>query len=127
MTATPVAVQPDLEAWVWDHIKDLSGVTSWVYTAIGNWPYWQWIYGLQVDCRAGRKKQARDLAYVTVLPRLLALADEAWADGQITYVAVTEGPSWLPDDPDGAPRYVTRLEYRVHPSRTDPANTGGNP
>lgn len=121
--SAPVIVQPDLEAWVWANLKDQRGVTSFAFTALQpDHTGWSWVYGIQVDARAARKKAARDLAE-TCRQRVLALAELAWSEGQITYVSVTEGPSWLPDDPDGAPRYTTRFEIRVHPRRSNPSDT----
>ncbi len=116
MTAVVIPVQPDLEAWVWSNVKHLSGVTSFAYTALTDWPGWQHRYGVQVDCRARRKKAARDLAE-QVRQIILGLPEVAWSEGFITYCAVTEGPFWLPDDPDGTPRYTARYELRVHPNR----------
>jgi len=128
MSTQVVAVQPDLEAFVWAQLKALHGVTSFAYTAIGDWPGWQYRYGIQVDARAQRKKAARDLAE-TCRQIICGLPDVPWDEGVITYVSVTEGPFWLPDDPDGTPRYCARYELRVHPrtliTPTDTANTGG--
>jgi hypothetical protein len=112
----PVPVQPDVEAWVWTNVSQLHGVTSFAYTGITDWPGWQTRTGIQVDCRARRKKAARDLAE-QVRRIVLGLPDVPWGDGQITYASVTEGPFWLPDDPDGTPRYSARYELRVHPIR----------
>jgi hypothetical protein len=128
-TPTVVVVQPDLEAWVWANLKDLKGVTSFCFSAIPDRMAWQYSYEVQVDCRASRKKAAHDLAELA-RQRILALPAVAWSDGFITYVSVTNGPFWLPDDPDGTPRYSARYEIRCHPARpstrsTDTANTGG--
>lgn len=112
----PVVVQPDLEAWVWQHIGGLAGITSFAYAAAQQ-DHTAWIYShrIQVDARAKRKAAARDLAeqarqIITGLPAI------PWPDGVIVYCQPTEGPSWLPD-PDGLPRYTARYEIRVHPRR----------
>jgi hypothetical protein len=128
-TPQPVIAQPDLEAWVWANLQQLSGVTSFVYAALGMWPDWVFAYSLQVDARAARKDAARALAE-TVRQLLAGLPAVAWAEGVICYAQITEGPFWLPD-PDGAPRYTQRWEIRVHPPRanwqaaaTPPAGAG---
>jgi Bacteriophage minor capsid protein len=114
--APPVPAQPDVEAWVWANVRHLPGVTSFAFSGITDWPGWQTRTGIQVDCRASRKKAARDLAE-QVRQIVLGLPDVAWDAGQITYVSVADGPVWLPDDSDGTPRYTTRFELRVHPPR----------
>ena len=111
-----VATQPDVEAWVWQNIRHLNGVTSFAFSGNTDHPGWQTRIGIQVDCRARRKKQARDLSEL-VRQIVLGLPDVQWDEGQLTYVSVTDGPIWLPDDPDGTPRYTTRFELRVHPIR----------
>lgn len=108
---------PDLEAWVWENIKHLAGVTSFAFAASTDWPGWQTRVGIQIDCRAARKKPARDLAE-EVRRLMVELPEVPWTEGQITYATVAEGPTWLPDDNDGAPRYTIRVEFRVHPNRT---------
>lgn len=108
--------QPDLEKWVWDNIGHLKGVTSFAYSALQDYPGWQYVYGVQVDCRARRKQAARDLSHA-VLRILMALTWLPWPEGQITYMQPTEGPFWNPDPEDGMPRYTARYEIRVHPSR----------
>ena len=119
MTA-PVIVQPDLEAWVWAQISDLPGVTSFAYSAAQLWPGWVYTYSIQIDARAKRKTLARDRAE-TIRQRMNALPDVPWHEGTVCFVQPVEGPSWLPDD-DGQPRYTTRYEVRVHPSRHPPAD-----
>ena len=113
--STPVIVQPDLEAWVWESISDLSGVTSFAYAATQMWPGWVYSHSVQIDARAKRKAAASDLAE-TVRQRLMALPDVDWPQGVICYLQPVEGPFWLPDD-DGLPRYCARYEIRVHPRR----------
>jgi hypothetical protein len=114
MTA-PLIVQPDLEAHVWAQVKDLGGVTSFAYSAVQSWPGWILAHFVQIDARAKRKGQARDLAE-RVRQIIAGLADVPWAEGCVCYVQGVEGPAWLPDD-DGAPRYMQRYEIRVHPRR----------
>jgi hypothetical protein len=116
MMPTPVVVQPDLEAWVWANISDLSGLLSFEYSSAQQWPGWVYAHFIQIDARAKRKGAASDLAE-TVRQRIMALADVPWADGVICYIQPLEGPFWLPDI-DGGPRYCTRYEIRVHPHRT---------
>lgn len=127
MTA-PVIGQPDIEAWVWDNISHLRGVTSFTYTATTGWPHWLYAHFLQIDCRAGRKARARDLAE-QVRQIICALPDVPWPEGTVAYAQPVEGPFWLPDD-DGCPRYCARYEIRVHPRRatvTAPPDGHGNP
>lgn len=113
--SAPVIVQPDLEAWVWENIRDLPGVTSFAYAAAQMWPGWVYAHSVQVDARSSRKQACRDVAE-TVRQRICALPDVPWPDGTISYVQPVEGPAWLPDD-DGGPRYMARYEIRVHPRR----------
>lgn len=118
MTApAPITVQPDLEAWVWQHIGGLAGVTSFAYAAAQqDHTGWVYVHHIQVDARAKRKAAARDLAE-QARQVITGLAAIPWPDGVLVYCQPTEGPSWLPD-PDGLPRYVARYEIRVHPRRT---------
>jgi hypothetical protein len=113
--------QPDLEAHLWDQIADLDGVTSWAYSAIPSFPPWLVAYSVQVDCRAGGKASAWQLAEA-VRQRLWDLPSAPWDQGVVVYSQVTEGPFWLPDI-EGAPRYVLRAEIRARPRRdwTGPA------
>lgn len=112
---TPVPVQPDLEAWLWDQIKHIDGVTSFVYSIIPM-PMvpWQVAYSVQIDARHKTKQAAADRAE-QVRRVIWALPDAPWRDGVISYVQITDG-GWLPDE-DGAPRYFWRAELRVHPNR----------
>jgi hypothetical protein len=124
MTTAPAIEQPDLEAWVWQNISDLHGVTSFVYMAGTFWPGWIYAHSVQVDARAKTKTEARDLAE-QVRQRIFALAALPWPDGTVSFVDVIEGPFWLPDA-DGAPRYCARYEIRVHPRRSStPAMVAG--
>ena len=118
MTAAPVIVQPDLEAWVWANIRDLQPLgelSSFAYAASQLWPGWVYAHFIQVDARHRRKEAARALAE-TIRQVIVALPDVPWPDGTICYVQPVEGPAWLPDD-DGSPRYMARYEIRVHPRR----------
>lgn len=124
MTA-PVIVQPDLEAFVWSVISDLSGVTSFAYAAEQIWPGWVYAHHIQVDARSKRKTAARDTAEV-VRQRITGLADVPWTEGTVCYCQPVEGPFWLPD-PDGLPRYVARYEIRVHPRRDSAAHSTRHP
>jgi hypothetical protein len=117
MTAQPVIAQPDLEAWLWSNLSDLTGVSSFAYSAAQvDQTGWLYEHSVQVDCRAARKGAAWQLAE-TARQRVLALALLPWPEGTITYVQAAEGPFWLPDV-DGGPRYCTRWTIRVHPART---------
>jgi len=115
MTTPDMIAQPDLEAWVWENIGGLDGVTSFVYAAAQHFPGWIYEHHVQVDARAARKSAASSLAE-QVRRIMLSLATVPWPDGVVCYVQPTEGPFWLPD-PDGHPRYCTRYEIRVHPLR----------
>lgn len=122
MTAPPVIVQPDAEAWVWAHVGTLHGVTSHAYAAEQvERAGWLYTHFLQVDARAKTKHDARDLAE-RVRQIMTALPGEDWPGGVISYMQPVEGPFWLPDD-DGAPRYCARYEIRVHPRRRAAAPT----
>jgi hypothetical protein len=117
--AAPVIVQPDLEAWVWRNIRDLTrlgDLTSFAYAAtqLGG-PGWIYAHFVQVDARHKRKESARALAE-TVRQTILGLAEADWSEGTVCYVQAVEGPFFLPDD-DGTPRYTARYEIRVHPRR----------
>jgi hypothetical protein len=120
MTAAPVIVQPDLEAWVWANIKALTrlgDLTSFAYSAtqLGG-PGWLYAHFVQIDARHKRKEAARALAE-TVRQTVIGLPDVPWSEGTVSYVQAVEGPFWLPDD-DGTPRYTARYEIRVHPRRS---------
>lgn len=114
-----VIEQPDVEAWVWQHLKHLPGVTSFAFTAIPDHPWqsergpWTVTTSIQVSCRAKRKAAARNLAN-QALRAVTGLLSIPWPDGVITRAVVTEGPFWLPSD-DGDPHYVTRWEIGSHP------------
>jgi|HubBroStandDraft_3_1064219.scaffolds.fasta_scaffold00503_6 hypothetical protein len=119
MTAAPVIVQPDLEAWVWAQIRELRALgelTSFSYAATQQWPGWIMAHFIQIDARHNRKEGARALAE-TVRQIVVALPDVDWPEGTVCYVQPVEGPFWLPDD-DGRPRYTARYEIRVHPRRS---------
>jgi len=115
-----VITQPDLEAWVWQNLQTLRGVTCWEFTAIPTNPWqtengpWVYTHSIQVDCRARRKVAAKQLAE-QARQTIVGLLGVPWSDGVITDATATEGPFWLPDD-DGAPRYVTRWEITTRPS-----------
>jgi hypothetical protein len=116
----PVIEQPDLEAWVWANIRELSrlgDLTSFAYSAtqLGA-PGWIWAHFIQIDARHKRKEAARALAE-TVRQTISGLPDVPWPQGTVCYVQAVEGPFWLPDD-DGQPRYTARYEIRVHPRRS---------
>jgi hypothetical protein len=119
----PVIVQPDIEAWIWEQIGGLKGVTSFAYSAVQQWPGWIVAHFIQVDARHRDKQASRDLAE-QVRQLMCALPDVPWAAGCVCYVQPVEGPFWLPDD-DGGPRYTARYEVRVHPPRraTVPADS----
>jgi hypothetical protein len=124
MTAPPI-VQPDIEQWAWDNLAHLAGVTVFSYAAVQRSRIgWDYSHSLQLDSRARRKKDARDLAE-HVRQVIIGLPEVPWAEGVITYVQPVEGPFWLPDD-DGAPRYCMRAEIRVRPRRS-PDSPGPEP
>jgi hypothetical protein len=116
--STPLVVaQPDLEAWLWQQIGGLAGVTSFAYAATQlDEPGWVYAHSVQVDTRARRKQAARGLAE-EVRQIVMALPSVPWSAGVVCYVQPIEGPYWEPD-PDGLPRYCTRYEIRVHPPRS---------
>lgn len=117
--SAPVIVQPDLEQWVWAHLRDLPGeVTSFAYAARQLDPIgWLYAWFIQVDARhSKRKAAARDLAE-RARQILLSLGSAPWPDGCVAYVQPIEGPFWFPDLEDGMPRYCARYEIRVHPRR----------
>lgn len=110
---------PDVEALVWETVRDLRSVTSFAYSSV---PLpapagWLTAVSVQVDVR-GATKAATFVRADQARRRLLALPWSDWPGGVVTRVDVTEGPFWNPD-PDGAPRYTVRLEVRAHPR---PAN-----
>jgi hypothetical protein len=111
-----IPAQPDIEAHVWAQLKDLPGVTSFTFAAIPM-PLvpWQVAYSIQVDARADTKAAARERAEAARVI-VWGLANALWDEGVITYVQITEGPFWNPDD-DGSPHYVIRAEVRARPAR----------
>ena len=115
MSAAPVIVAPDVEAWVWANVRELGGVTSFAYTALQPWPGWITAAFIQVDARSRRRTAARETAE-RARQIVMSLADRPWADGTVCYVQAVEAPFWLPDD-DGLPRYCARYEIRAHPRR----------
>jgi len=118
MMTFPVIEQPDLEAWVWEQLSPVHGLTAFSYAASSMLWNWQYAHFIQVDARAKTKQAARDLAELA-RQVLCALPAEDWADGVVSYVQPVEGPFWLPDD-DSAPRYTARYEIRCHPRRQAP-------
>lgn len=123
MTA-PVVVQPDIEAHVWAQLAALKGVTMFAYAATQiDAAGWMMAHFVQVDARHKDKQATRDLAE-HVRQIMVGLPDVPWSEGAVTYVQPVEGPFFQPDD-DGAPRYLTRFEVRVHPPRraTVPADS----
>lgn len=119
-----IPAQPDIEAFAWAQLRHLPGVTSFCVAAVPM-PLvpWQVAYTIQVSARAKTKAGAWDRAEQA--RRIVwGLASVPWPEGDVTYVQVTEGPMWSPDD-DGAPHYVIRAEVRVHPSRTAPGGSAG--
>jgi len=112
MTA-PVITQPDLEAFVWQQVSQVAGVTSFSYAAVMDHLPWVVAHSIQVDARAKTKQAASDRAE-QVRQIMWGLPQVPWANGVIAYVQAVEGPFWLPD-PDGGPRYTARYEVRCHP------------
>jgi hypothetical protein len=118
MTEAPVFTHPDLEAWVWDNVCHLPGVTSFCFAVQTTWPPWLVAYSIQADARAKTKQEARERAE-ELRQVISGLADVDWPGGVVCYVQITDGPFWLPDD-DGSPRYCARYEIRAHPARAVP-------
>lgn len=116
MTAATVTAQPDLEAWVWENLRGIPGVTCFAYAAQQlDARGWLYSHSIQVDARDSRKQVARDRAE-QARQAMAGLPDVPWAGGVVVYLQPVEGPFWLPD-PDGRPRYCARYEVRVRPSR----------
>jgi hypothetical protein len=118
MTGPIARPPPDLEAHVWAQLRSMPGVTMWAFdaTPMALVP-WLTAFQVQVDCRAGSKRAAFEVA-CRAWQVLWQLTD--WPDGVVSYVQVTDGPLWLADPEDGTPRYVLRAEVRVHPPRARP-------
>lgn len=114
----PTVVMPDVEAWVWDNIGQLPGVTSFMYAAVHGWPHWLVAYSVQIDARAKTKQAASNVAE-QVRQIICALPGVAWPEGVVSYCQPVEGPFWNPD-PDGGPRYCARYEIRAHPLQVAP-------
>lgn len=104
----------DTEAWAFNLLKDLGGISVWAYDAGTVWPYRVETASLQIDVRASSKQRARDRAY-EARGRLFDPANHWHLGDVIAGVEVVAGPFWLPDD-NGAPRYVLRVSVRSHPS-----------
>jgi hypothetical protein len=117
MTAATLP-QPDIEAHVWAQIGR-PGVTSFCYAVTRDWAGWLVASFIQVDARARTKQAARDLAE-SVRQVIAGLPGTDWPEGVVSYVQAIEGPFWLPDPEDGAPRYCARYEIRTHPARSAP-------
>jgi hypothetical protein len=116
MTA-PVIEQPDVEAWVWENVRHLPGVSSFTYTATQLDPAgWIFAWFVQVDVHLKRKGPARQAAE-RARQIIVSLADRPWADGTVCYVQPVEGPFFNPDPDDGQPGYTARYEIRAHPIR----------
>jgi hypothetical protein len=106
-------VQPDAEAWVWQQLEGLTGVTSFCYAAFHDHIPWVAAYSIQVDARGSTKQQARDRAE-QARQIMCSLPGKPWPQGVVCYAQVVEGPFWLPDN-DAGPRYCARYEIRAHP------------
>jgi hypothetical protein len=112
-TLPAVTAQPDVEAWVWQNISGVAGVTSFCYAAVSGWPHWLVAYSIQVDARAATKQAARDRAD-QVRQIILGLPNVPWPGGVCSSADPLDGPFWLPDN-DAGPRYCARYEVRAHP------------
>jgi hypothetical protein len=113
-TLPAIVAQPDLEAWVWQNVSPVEGVTSFCYAAVSaGWPHWIVAYSVQVDARASTKQAARDRAD-QVRQIVLGLPNVPWPAGVCCTADPIEGPFWLPDD-DAGPRYVARYIIQAHP------------
>jgi hypothetical protein len=108
-------MSPDMEAFAWAALKDLGGITVFQVDGGKEWPGRIDLCQLQVDVRASSKKRARDRAYAA-RDRILDWEAANWIGKPLVVQAVdvVQGPAWLPE-PDGAPRYVFRVDLRVHP------------
>lgn len=101
---------PDVEALVWERVKDLGGMHVFAYDAQAGWPYVTDAVALQLDVRASSKKAARDRAY-RARNTVLGLPFDPTCP-QVVACNIVSGPTWLPEQ-DGAPRYVFRVSVTV--------------
>ena len=104
---------PDVEAHLTEALKvaGFTGVRVWTVDVLTGYPHWVAVHQVQIDTRASSKAAAHDRAW-NVAGTVLDAA--TWDDGILAAADVVSGPSWLPDE-NGAPRYVARYEFTVHP------------
>lgn len=112
--------QPDVEAWVWAAVDMLNGASGPQHRTANFSLDWSpdvhgWIRseGVQIDTRGPSKVAVKKAAWAA-MRAVLALEGVTHADGVCTQVRVVSGPLWLPE-PDGEPRYVTRVAVVAHP------------
>ena len=106
----------DIEAHLYSLLKPLGGIHVWQFDAGSTWPHVATVASLQVDVRASSKRAARDRAY-EALGVALNLPWLPWDAGVVAKVDTVAGPSWEPD-PDGAPRYLFRVNVTHRPNWT---------
>lgn len=104
---------PDVESIVYQELKDLGGISVFAYDAGAQWPFVSETVSIQVDVHASSKKRTHDRAYQARQSLLRLPFDPA---SQVGRVEILSGPQWLPE-PDGAPRYVLRVEVSVRAFR----------
>jgi hypothetical protein len=104
---------PDVEALVYDEIKDLGGISVFAFDAAAQWPFVSEQVNVQIDVHASSKKRTHDRAYQARQMLLQLPMDDT---NSVSRVDVLSGPIWLPED-DGAPRYVIRVGVSVRAFR----------
>ena len=107
---------PDVEAHLTGLIEGagVTGCRVFTVDVTALWPEWVTSHVVQVDARASDKQKAHDKAWEVAR---LVMASTAIEGGTITNVGIASGPSWIPDE-NGAPRYVARYIFTVHPHQT---------
>lgn len=104
---------PDVESIVYAALKDLGGISVFAYDAQAPWPFVSESVSIQVDVHASSKKRTHDRVY-QARQTLLRLPFDPTS--QVGRVEILSGPQWLPE-PDGAPRYILRVEVSVRAFR----------
>lgn len=104
---------PDVESIVYQVLKDLGGISVFAYDAQAGWPFVSESVSVQVDVHASSKKRTHDRAYQARQALLRLPMDDTQP---VSRVEILSGPQWLPE-PDGAPRYVLRVEVSVRAFR----------
>ena len=104
---------PDVEALLWETLRDLGGIKVFAYDAGSEWPFVTEAVAIQIDVRASNKVRARDRAY-QARQRVLRLPFDLTSP--VRRVEVVSGPLFLADE-DGAPRYIIRTSVTVRATR----------